>query len=69
MGIFILTESSTILVLLSIEVSMYSITKNCKCAKHLCVIDEDHMTVSTTENGILLILKNEEFMEIPQMTA
>lgn len=58
MGIFILTESSTILVLMSIEASMYSITKNGKCAKHLCVIDEDHMTVSASECGIEFNFRN-----------
>ena len=32
---------------------MYSITKDGKCAKNLCVIDEKARSVSTTEDGLV----------------
>ena len=33
--------------------TMYSITKNGQCAKHLCEIDENNKTVSTKENSLV----------------
>ncbi len=38
---------------------MYSITKNGKRAKHLCIIDEKAKSVYTTENGLVFDFSDE----------